>query len=327
MSICLACEKSRELAEEHIIPQSLGGRLKANLYCKDCNDKFGRDIDSELFNQYGRFATILRIKRERGVPQLFEVKDVSKEITLTFDGVNFQRKDPVVILEHEEDGKTLKSANITARSESELKKICGSIKKKYNLNHDIKTFQDIHQGPTDTVHEFTIDNNLIRRAITKIAYSFLCTKISKSKILSPAFRDARAYIKEGVGCDLAHLNFIHTQFMIDYTRPLHKIHIALNKNRNFVVGYVSIFGIFRFTVLLSENFRSQFEWPGLDYTYDPVRGKEIFGNENFRARPLNKEEILCPKQSKSFVVSQLCEGQKVIENYVEGFKFLGGEIN
>jgi uroporphyrinogen-III decarboxylase len=43
-SACFACKETKVLTEEHIIPQALGGRLKAKLYCKTCNENFGKDI-------------------------------------------------------------------------------------------------------------------------------------------------------------------------------------------------------------------------------------------------------------------------------------------
>ena len=110
-------------------------------------------------------------------------------------------------------------------------------------------------------------------------------------------------------------------------RPLHKIHIALNRYRKNVVGYVSLFGIYRFTVLLSGKYASQFEWPGLDYTFDPVRRQEVFGNERFRAPAIAKENILRPKQSKEFVQQELNKGQKVIEIYVDNYEFLRTELS
>ena len=58
-SDCFACKKTKVLTEEHIIPQALGGRLKAKLYCKVCNDNFGEDIDAEITNQFSKIATIL----------------------------------------------------------------------------------------------------------------------------------------------------------------------------------------------------------------------------------------------------------------------------
>ncbi|MCK4820350.1 hypothetical protein KA005_31590 [bacterium] len=326
-SYCFACKKPNVLTEEHVIPQALGGRLKANLYCKVCNEYFGKDIDAEITKCFGNIATILKIKRERGKPQPFEVVDVNNEIKLVFDGETFRRKDPIVKIELEDDGKTLKFADVTARSEEELKKICDSIQKRYQVPNEIKTFQDVHPGPTDTKYEITISNTSIRRAVTKVAYSLLCIKIPKDVIFSSAFDEVRVYIKDGNEPDLACANFIHTQFMTDYIRPLHKIHIALNRSEKIVVGYVSFFGIYRFTVLLSDKFTSQFEWPGLDYTFDPVCRQEVYSNERFRAPDITKANILHPRQSKEFVQNELNKGQNVITSYVENYEFLGGELS
>jgi hypothetical protein len=326
-SHCFACKETKVLTEEHIIPQALGGRLKAKLYCKVCNENFGKDIDAEITNQFGKIATILKIKRERGKLRPFVVEDINNEINLVFNGEGFRRKDPTVKIEPEADGKTLKSANITARSKKELENRIKDIQRRYQVPRDITTFQEVHPGPTDTKYQITIDNTLIRRAVTKIAYSLLCIKVPKNTVLESAFDEIREYIKDGKGADLACANFIHTQFMTDYMRPLHKIHIALNRHKKLVVGYVSLFGIYRFTVLLSGKYAGQFEWPGLDYTFDPVRRQEVFGNERFRAPAITKEDILRPRQSKEFVQHELNKGQKVIESYVDNYEFLRTELS
>jgi len=287
-SLCFICKELQTLTLEHIIPQAVGGRLKARLYCKTCNDTFGHALDDEISRQFGWIGTLLNIKRERGDPQPYEVKELTSGTTLVFDGKNLKRKKPIVKVESK-DGRKLDLADITARSEKELKEICTSIQERYEISGEIKTFQDIHPGPTDAEEEITIDNVLLRRAVSKIAYGFLCTKLPKDIILSLPFDAIRAYIKNGKGQSLAHANFIHTKFMTDRVRPLHKIHIALNRREKLVVGFVSLFGIYRFTILLTEEFQSKIEWVGLDYTYDPVRGAEVTGKDNFRAPQLTKK--------------------------------------
>jgi hypothetical protein len=326
-NICLACKNPGDLTDEHIIPQALGGRLKQPLYCKICNDNFGRSIDSELMKQFGYIATQLKIKRERGEPPPFKVLEIKEQIKLLFNGNTFMRKDPIVNIEVDNDNKTLKSANITARSKNELKKIIDSIRKRYNIIGEIATFQEVNAGPTTVEHEITIDNTLIRRAVSKIAYGLLCTKVPRNVVLSSAFDEVRVYILEGKGLDRACANFIHTQFMSDYIRPLHMIHIALNRSEKIVVGYVSLFGVYRFTVLLSDEFTSQFEWPSFVYTFDPIRLQEVHGNKMFMSPNITKENILHPKQSKELVLYELNRGKKVIESYIDNYAFLGGELS
>lgn len=325
--LCFICKEPRKLTVEHIIPQSIGGRLQEKIYCKDCNDICGHSLDDEIASQFGWVGTLLKIKRARGKTQSYDVKDLKSGTTLVFDGETMTRKIPVVKIASA-DGEKLDSADITARSEKELKEICTAIQKRYKLpGDDMVTFKDVHPSPTDTEKEITIDNVLLRRAVSKIAYRFLCIKLPKDVILSSYFDAVRTYIKCGDGQNLAHANFVHTQFMTDHVRLLHKIHIALNRQEKLVVGFVSLFGIYRFTVLLAEDFQSQLEWAGLDYTYDPVRGAEVIGKDNFRAPQLSKEDILRPKQSKEFVLGELNSGTKVIENYVSKVKLISGEIS
>ncbi len=323
---CFVCKEPRSLTVEHIIPQAIGGRLKARLYCKGCNDGFGHALDDEISKQFGWIGTLLNIKRERGKALPYEVKAIESGTTLLFDGKGLKRKNPVVKIASR-DGKKLDSADVTARSEQELKEICASIQNSYQVSGGMETFKDVHPGPTDTEKEITIDNAVLRRAISKIAYGFLCTKLPQNIVLSSPFEAVRDYIKAAKGPALACANYVHTQFMTDHFRPIHKIHVALNRQAKLIAGYVSLFGIYRFTVLLAEDFESKFEWPGLDYTFDPVRLEQILGNDNFRAPRVTKENILRPKQSKEFVLGELNKGSKVIESYVSKYKFIGGELS
>jgi hypothetical protein len=78
--------------------------------------------------------------------------------------------------------------------------------------------------------------------------------------------------------------------------------------------------------LLAEGIKTELEWPGLDYTFDPTRRKQVVDNDNFRAPQLTKENMLHPRQCKAFVQAELDKGHKVIASYVENFLFLGGEF-
>jgi hypothetical protein len=324
---CFACKNFKELTVEHIIPQALGGRIKARLYCKNCNDTFGHELDDTLSINYGKIGTLLNIKRERGDPQPFDVIETSTQIPLVFTGNSLSRKKPTVILNKSKDGKNLEFADVTARTQKELEKIKATLKERYEMSDSAeqKTFREDRPGPIDANFQITIDDISIRRAISKIAYSFLCTKISKDQILSSSFNGIRNYIKDGTGSDLASANYVHTNFMTDYSRPLHKIHIALNRGKFMVVGFVMLFGIYRFSVLLSDTLVSHLDWPDLDYTFDPVRSRDVYGNDRFRVSALTKDNMLRPKQSKKFVFDELNIGFKMLENYVEKFKFVRSE--
>ncbi|MFP3982871.1 MAG: HNH endonuclease [Desulfurivibrionaceae bacterium] len=322
---CFACTKPRSLTEEHIIPQAIGGKLKPKLYCKKCNETIGEVLDNEISKQFGWIGTLLNIKRERGELQPYELIDRKTGTKLSCDGKSLKRKTPIVKV-NSKDGVTLDSADVTARTEEELKKICDSIQKRYQIPGGMKTFQESKPGPTNTEHVMVIDNKLLRRAVSKIAYGFACIKLPQKVIFSSKFDNIRNYIKSSNKSDLASANFLHTGFMTDHVRPIHKIHISLNRDKELLIGFVSLFGIFRFTIVLAERFKSNLEWAGLDYTYDPVSRKQVLGNDNFRAPRLSRDNILRPKQSKTLVQNELNRGYKTLDAYTKDVRSLGGEF-
>lgn len=319
--ICYSCCEKKALTEEHIIPQALGGILSDWIYCKKCNETFGSGIDAELIRRLGYIGTSLNVKREKGKHQPFDLSIVGKEIGMEFDGKSLSRKKPIVIIEKDEVGK-IKYIDVTARTEDELKNIIYNITKKYELDGDVKIFCEKKLGPTDTVTNFIFDNTLIRRSVSKIAYGLLCTKLPLKYIMSNSFDKIRQYIRYGLTNDLATANFVHAKFMSDYIRPNHKIHICLNRGSKLVVGFVCIFGIFKYTVLMSDSYSSTFEWPGLDYTYNPITQKEVLGNPNFRAPRLTIKQILSPKHTKDIVARDLEKGHNMLNNYLTDHRFM-----
>ena len=52
---CIVCLEERPLTEEHIIPQVIGGKLRASFLCGPCNSRFGTQYDSRL-----RFDPLVR---------------------------------------------------------------------------------------------------------------------------------------------------------------------------------------------------------------------------------------------------------------------------
>ena len=111
--ICFSCCKPKKLSEEHIIPQALGGRFVARIYCKSCNSEFGKGIDAELINNIGFFGTALNIKRVRGKSQPYDVSLTKDDTKLTFNGKEFKRKKPFVKIE--KNGEKIKYVDVRAK--------------------------------------------------------------------------------------------------------------------------------------------------------------------------------------------------------------------
>ena len=70
-TICSICLKEKQLTFEHIIPESLGGMLKSDIQCADCNNK---KLGSKLVSKAKKTYTIrLAISYLRNkLPKLFK---------------------------------------------------------------------------------------------------------------------------------------------------------------------------------------------------------------------------------------------------------------
>lgn len=65
--ICGCSLNEENCSSEHIIPNALGGRQKADILCKSCNNRLGNKYDSELVNNLRIFSNLLNPKRDNGV--------------------------------------------------------------------------------------------------------------------------------------------------------------------------------------------------------------------------------------------------------------------
>lgn len=311
---CYLCGAEKKLTREHIIPQCLGGTLEAELYCKECNEACGHEVDAELARQFGRYATLLQVARARGVNQPFEFITDNGALKLRCDGKSIARADPIVRSEKDEKGR-LKAAEVIARSEEELRAIFNGLAKKYDIDPAQGLFEMIDNPPPTGYHDFELDNPLIHRAIGKVAYGFACVRLPRAMVLSAAFEPIRKFVLGQLDDRLASSNYSHGDFMVDNHRPLHKIHLSLNRNARILIGYVALFGTFRYTVLLSEELTSDLEWRGLDYTYNPVTERGVEGNDNFAAPPLTREEVVTPRNARNEVLAALQRGQEIIAEH------------
>jgi hypothetical protein len=290
-----------------------------------CNQNFGNSIDAELAKAFGYVGTHLRLSRERGSNPPVEVKEVGTDLQLLFDGKHLSRKDPIVKIKKE--GTNI-DIDVTARSSKELDRMMRSLKGKYNLPlNSGRRFQEKRETPVDTNFSRVLDSTPIRRAVTKIAYSLLCDRVPAGEIFGPAFDQIRAYIRGYADNDMASANYTTaTTWTCDFVRPLHKVHIGLNRRSGVVVGFVTIFGMFRFTVLLSKTYNGILDWPSIHYTYDPAAQRIVEGNPNFLCPVLTEAQILRPKQSIALVRQELMRSNKMLETYVKNYMFLDIEF-
>jgi hypothetical protein len=82
---CIVCLESPPGDEEHIIPQSIGGRLKAHVLCNNCNKRFGSELIGNLKRNPSIRLAMEYLKNE--LPSLYwKFLDKAKYVGDTEDG-------------------------------------------------------------------------------------------------------------------------------------------------------------------------------------------------------------------------------------------------
>lgn len=90
---CMLCPNTLEgelLAEEHVIPQAIGGRKSVrDFICRPCNSKLGKDWEAALAEQFLWFSTMAGVRRERGDhPDLSVTTSDGRKLRIHADGTS-----------------------------------------------------------------------------------------------------------------------------------------------------------------------------------------------------------------------------------------------
>ncbi len=233
--LCSICLEEKELTYEHIIPESLGGILEADIQCADCNNnKLGSKLVSKAKRTYTIRLAINYLKHN--LPKLYnkieegqeyiahrEDKTTSEAILRngkiknkaekSDDGsINIDRKDTEKKLKEILTKEGLTKEEIEKKLD-EFEKV--EVGKRHKLTDGLtiikRRFVSWFQKPSNT--------NLDNRVIALIAYNYLCMVIGDT-ILDLRVNFLREFILKGTETD----NLIIEQ--IPYTNqyePYHKI--------------------------------------------------------------------------------------------------------
>lgn len=99
---CIYCNKvNSDRSKEHIIPQSIGGRISTKNCCRDCNSNFGTKYDSFIasFPIYTQFTDALNIgsKFKRGIPLKLQTTEGMKlSVQVSKDGIRVKGKTTMI---------------------------------------------------------------------------------------------------------------------------------------------------------------------------------------------------------------------------------------
>jgi hypothetical protein len=277
---CIYCKQEiRRPSREHIIPYALGGRYtNKKIVCKDCNGRLGHDVDDILigWTPFVMTRSLLHLEGHGGDIPRFEIEDKEGRVYITEPGWRLRPKDKLTrIVDTVNDQKVIRQISTTVADEAEGWKDLQRNKKSFmrklrKQGHriretDIKT-RRVDMQP-QTIRPFGFkhqagdfgDKDEHYRAIAKIAFNYLATKLAPEEILAPEFDVIREFIRYGnLKSDdhrklfLADYRDIYTVCSSQAQVPFfHRVTVYCNRATSNVIGLVELFGRVRIAVVLS----------------------------------------------------------------------------
>ena len=263
---CALCEveiTDQNDANEHIIPNAIGGRKKIRGFiCRNCNNVTGHQWDNVLAKQFETLCLLLGIRRGAGrIPSKRFKTTENEDVILHPDGsMTFAR--PHIT-------RTKERIHITNIPKADARKYIRSLERKYPEGR-----LDVGEGSTylsGLLHEsWSLGGPQMGRSIVKSAFS-LAVHCGVRPI---ECERAREYLlnRDGEPC----FSYFYSRDILE-NRPdevlFHCVLLRGDPVARKLVGYVELFGFLRMVVCLSDNYiGKEFE---RGYSIDPLIGKEI----------------------------------------------------
>lgn len=273
-SLCNIPFNKTKDSEEHIIPQSIGGKKTVTGFiCENCNNKKGNEWDSKLAKHLNPLSIFFNIKRERGeVPPMRLNTSKGKEYIVSSDGGIFLPK-PIYEEKHIPEEKKI-TIHIKARNEKEAYQQIMRAKKSYP---QIDTDSLIKQMKTTTAY---IDDHFIfsiggldEACIKSIVKTALALAV-KANIASEDCKYAKDYLQNTTSTDCFGY-FYEKDPILNRPKevPLHCVFIKSDPNNKIIWAYIEFFALYRGLVCLSEYYEG--EYIESYYAIDPRTSKQL----------------------------------------------------
>lgn len=277
-------------SEEHIIPNSIGGRkVITGFICGSCNSKAGDHGEADLARQLNWWSLTIGIKRQRNKPPAMDVIMVGGgKVRLKPDG-SIESAEVKLEKTPLADGKY--HLNITAPNIKRAEDMINGLKRK----HPYADFSSIKENL-----EYTTINNPVLEIEAPFGGEGVGYSAVKSACALAAYNglgvddyDLSAQFLRGSVTEPVY-NFFYNRDIITNRPENHLFHCVAVKSdlsKRLLLGYVEYFGFGRLVMILSENYTGE-EICAI-YAIDPVEGKEIDLNVELNLSDAEIKDIKC----------------------------------
>ena len=272
--MCTVAIDDNNRSSEHIILNSMGGRLKStNLLCEGCNSTLGDGIDAELSRQFEFLSGYLQIKRDRGtIPIIKGGKTKGGTEIHLVDGSTPRLADPIFETSIGVNGDL--EYHIVARDEKEMRRILKGLKRKhpaFDVDEAMTSARKKVERLKEAVHyQQTFGGDVAFRSIAKSAISFFLLKKGERKHIEHLI----SYVLGKVPLDIVKYYHSPTRlYMKEAGEVIHLLHLVGDKYKKVLYCYIEFFSTHSFVVLLSDNYKGR----NLrhSYSYDVIKGCEV----------------------------------------------------
>ncbi|WP_274240089.1 MULTISPECIES: HNH endonuclease [unclassified Enterobacter] len=289
MNSCAICNNeinNSNDTNEHIIPNSIGGRRKVRGFiCLDCNNNAGQTWDSEISKQLNHFNILFITKRERGTPPSERVKTISgAEYIIHHEGGMSPSKPNIKTIHQDGQDKI----SIMARDINEARKMVNGLKRKYKSLDEELVLNQLEQKQEYLTEPLQVTMSFggpkAGRSIVKTALALAY----EAGITPSACTNALEYLQND--SKEACFGFYYSEDLIlnrPIKTPLHCVSIYGNPTSGLLIAYVEYFGIQRLICCLSDNYSG--EELSRTYALNPITGKEMDLVVNMKF--IDKDEI------------------------------------
>lgn len=282
---CIFCLGNKKSSVEHVFPDSLGGQLKINNVCKECNDFLGEHVDIHLVNhslmQFVRSKFNLPGKKGY-VPNPFAKSflkdDPTRKVKFGIDG-----KAPYLVtsVKQSTDGKSI-TISVDASDRNNLPTIVNKALKRKGLSEmtlqevEAKLSYETLEKP-ELIVNIEADINTYRKAILKIIFEFTNMKLGDKYLDDPMAEKIREYIKSS---NLDVEGLYGDANIVDKKSPQSAILSELAIEQGYIIFiqqygdnlncYVNLFNQFEGNLIVSNNASKYKDFKEIFYGYNVV---------------------------------------------------------
>ena len=254
---CFLCDKKSIGSNEHIIPDSLGGRLTTNDFiCRGCNNKYGSTWDSSLqlqLSEISAFFDIRSLKNNNEKIVSYSLENNShlhysykyKHFTCADNSwQRFLKKDYVENGKYSFSFSTKKEAN---RFSKNLNKKFGD---NVSLEANIKESFRYPKSDEGIILSLSIGGEKAGRSMVKTAAAYA----NYCKIPSSNFSTVKDYLLGDSQPCFGWFNKYEVLSCREFDFPIHVLGIYANKKKGKLFGYIEYFGCWRILVVLNDSY-------------------------------------------------------------------------